>query len=621
MLPAMRRHLPLVAVLLLAVVVWSPALSGELLADDVQFTQIIRRNVSLDDGFDLSDLGELLGAYTHPWKKNPNLVRPSVYVSHALHLLTTGVNPRPFLWVNLAAHILNGLLLWGLLARVLPNAPRWACHAATAAFLTSPFAIEPIAWSAARSDLFMTTFGLAGLLLWLRGGGWRLMSYVAVACALTFKESAIVYVAALGILELFPADGESLETVRNPIRRLRWRRLAGPIVLGATYLAWRGHMLAGVAEAKYQGKSLLETVGSMQALRNVWQSTLRFFAPVSTLVVRRPVLMQVLVGPVLVTAFLRGFLAMKGRFRWLALAVLVVPGGLGVTVGAILPTLFHGRQAYGSLPGLAVFLAAALARGPRPLRWLLCSALLALVPLSVLEARASADMGRRMMSLVRAVREPVFSRADPPARGVIVLRWETKLFHGMAVLPPVILHDLLQPPFTARDVEVLTVRKTEQLAALVFRDTKEYAFAVLGREEESPGIEAVVPSRFALRPEASVELLAPSQGWIHPVRGDPATTGLDLKWRSPAPPGSRFVVGVLGARLGVAEQSPPSSAVDVAEHDGTYVYSLHIPQAVIASRARGIQGREALGCYVKLVNDEGRVLGCTGVGLFFISGQ
>lgn len=621
MLPAMKRSLSLLALVVLGVAIWSPALGGTLLTDDIQYTQVIRRNVSLNDGLDAANVGRLLGAYTHPWKKNPNLVRPSVYVSHAVHLLTTGVNPRPFLIVNLAGHLLNGLLLFALLSRALPTVALWARTVATAAFLTSPFAIEPVAWSAARSDLFMTTFGLLGLLLWFRGERWRIAAYVSVAGALTFKESAIVYVAALGILELFPEDGGASEKTLIPPRRWRWRRLVFPLLLGLVYLAWRGHMLAGVMEARYLGKSFLETMLTEQTLRNLWRSALRFFAPVSTLVVDRPAPFQLVVGPILFLGLVRGLIAVKGRVLWVALALLLVPVGLGVTVGAIMPTLFHGRQAYGSLPGFAVFTAAALGVGPRLFRLPLCLAFLALMPLSYLEARGSAHMGRQVMSLVHAVREPIFRDADPPPHGVVVLRWETKLFHGMPALPEVILHDLLQPPFTQRDVEVRTVSKTEELAAFASEDTTRLVFEVLGKAEESPGLEAVVPARFRARPEIRLDLVAPSQGWTYRIDGNPRSTGFDLVWRSSAPPGSRFIVGVLASRLGVGEQSPPAAGLDVSEDDGLFTYRLHIPRAVITARARGIVGRETLGSYVKLEDESGRLLACTGVRLYFIAGQ
>ncbi len=139
----------------------------------------------------------------------PNLTayRPVVYTVYALiaHFAAVPVrvnefgaialNPLPFHVVSLCIHIVNVLLVFGLLRR-LTRGHDWAAGTGAALFAFHPVQVEAVAWVTGLTDLLGATFSLLALGLYLRwaaGGKWTQIAG-ATACfilALLSKPSAV----------------------------------------------------------------------------------------------------------------------------------------------------------------------------------------------------------------------------------------------------------------------------------------------------------------------------------------------------------------------------------------------------------------------------------------------
>lgn len=77
------------------------------------------------------------------------------------------LNPHVFHTANLGAHLLNVLLVYAILQRLVRR--RWAAGAGAALFALHPLQVEPVAWVAGMKDLAGGFFSLLALWLYLAG--------------------------------------------------------------------------------------------------------------------------------------------------------------------------------------------------------------------------------------------------------------------------------------------------------------------------------------------------------------------------------------------------------------------------------------------------------------------
>ena len=138
---------------------------------------------------------------------NATAYRPVVYTVYAqiAHFAVVPVrvnefgpialNPLPFHVVSLCIHIVNVLLVFGLLRRLI-RGHDWAAGTGAALFAFHPVQTEAVAWVTGLTDLLGATFTLLALGLYLRwaaGGKWTHIAG-ATACfilALLSKPSAV----------------------------------------------------------------------------------------------------------------------------------------------------------------------------------------------------------------------------------------------------------------------------------------------------------------------------------------------------------------------------------------------------------------------------------------------
>ena len=143
------------ALALLVVVSYFPALQGDFVWDDVIFAEepVIHSPGALRSiWFAPADI------------KNEGHYWPLVYSSFWLEHRLWGLQPAGYHAVNLFLHLLNCLLLWRLLLRLaVPGALLIA-----AVFAVHPLHVESVAWIIERKDVLSALFYLGAVLAWLR---------------------------------------------------------------------------------------------------------------------------------------------------------------------------------------------------------------------------------------------------------------------------------------------------------------------------------------------------------------------------------------------------------------------------------------------------------------------
>lgn len=151
-----RNRLAILALCLLSVVIYLPAVDGEFLWDDAVFTDAapVREPSGLADIWFSPSAIENEGHY---WP----LVYTSFWLEHALWGFESSI---PFHLTNILLHLLNTLLLWRLLRRfAVPGA-----FAAAAVFAVHPVHVEAVAWVIERKDVLSGFFYLTAAAAWFR---------------------------------------------------------------------------------------------------------------------------------------------------------------------------------------------------------------------------------------------------------------------------------------------------------------------------------------------------------------------------------------------------------------------------------------------------------------------
>ena len=221
------------ALALLVVVSYFPALQGGFVWDDVIFAEepVIHSPGALRSiWFSPADI------------KNEGHYWPLVYSSFWLEHRLWGLQPAGYHAVNLFLHLLNCLLLWRLLLRLaVPGALLIA-----AVFAVHPLHVESVAWIIERKDLLSALFYLGAVLAWLRfveleRVGHYLLLVLLFAAGLLSKSVVVTLPLALLIVQWWRG---------GRVTRLDLLRVAPLVVLGAVIT---------VADlAFYRGREVLE---------------------------------------------------------------------------------------------------------------------------------------------------------------------------------------------------------------------------------------------------------------------------------------------------------------------------------------------------------------------------
>ncbi|MEX2207647.1 MAG: hypothetical protein WEF50_15585 [Myxococcota bacterium] len=247
-----RRGWLALALILLAVLPFSPSLSGDFIEDD---RPIIR------DRLELRDPSRIPGLFAQPYwpKEQPGgLYRPVTMASYALDRVLWGVDETGAPWrvgVHATNSILNALaalLVFALLRE--RSGQLVAAFAGAALFAVHPVHVEAVSHMVGRADLLMTVFFLAAFLLHARGPAARVCAAGLYLLACLCKEMAVVLP---GVL-LARAWLERSDSRAGAFLRRQAVELAPMAVALAVFVLLRG-MVLGAASSPPVGFVLYAT--------------------------------------------------------------------------------------------------------------------------------------------------------------------------------------------------------------------------------------------------------------------------------------------------------------------------------------------------------------------------
>jgi tetratricopeptide (TPR) repeat protein len=146
--------------------------------------------------------------------------RPMPFISYAFDAFVAGPNPAWYHLVNVAIHLLNGVLVYWLMVNLARESERKGYLALTAAliFTLHPLNSEAVMWISARPDLLCTFFSLITLLLTLQARETpRLFSFcclfIAYLFSLSSKEVSIILLAVVPLYLLCDSKMKGLKTI------------------------------------------------------------------------------------------------------------------------------------------------------------------------------------------------------------------------------------------------------------------------------------------------------------------------------------------------------------------------------------------------------------------------
>lgn len=215
---------------------------------------LIVYSVSLNNGFVLDDdviivknpdtvhLGSIRDVVFAPDVLKP-YYRPLNRASYLLDYQLFGMNPSWFHAVNIVIHLLNAILLYLVVYRLLSD--RSAALIAALLFAVHPVNAEAVNFISTRNTLLALFFSLASLYTFLkareRGARWPILSVLLFFCGLLSKETGLMLIAVIALSTLFPPSGATEE---------RWGRRLIPLsaylpAIGL-YFVMRSYSLQGV---------------------------------------------------------------------------------------------------------------------------------------------------------------------------------------------------------------------------------------------------------------------------------------------------------------------------------------------------------------------------------------
>lgn len=136
---------------------------------------------------------------------------PLTALSHSIVYSIYGLNPKPYILINLIVHLLNILLLYLFLSLLVKNP--YVPLIATALFALHPMQVESVAYAAGRRDVLYTFFYFLCLIFYLQATDGKIknkikygLSLVFALLALLSKGQALTIPLTLILLSLFRGE-------------------------------------------------------------------------------------------------------------------------------------------------------------------------------------------------------------------------------------------------------------------------------------------------------------------------------------------------------------------------------------------------------------------------------
>ena len=244
--------------------------------------------INLDDNVYVYENAHVLGGPTREgiawaWTTRTEANwHPLTWISLQIDAALAGGAPRPFHATNVVLHVLNVLLLFGLLERM--TGSRWRSALAAALFALHPLHVESVAWVAERKDVLSTAFGLAALHAWVsyvRSGGTRRLALAAAAHAasLMSKPMFVSLPLLLLVLDFWPLD--RLRPVRaRLVEKLPFFAIAAASCLVTLAVQHHGGATRSLTQYPLVSRAANALVTSVAYLvKAVWPAKLAAFYP------------------------------------------------------------------------------------------------------------------------------------------------------------------------------------------------------------------------------------------------------------------------------------------------------------------------------------------------------
>lgn len=336
------------AVLVAAFLAFGAVIPGEFVVDD-KLWAVPRPSFAEDTGASIAL--QKIGTW---------VFRPlhGAFVNSALMLI--GPSAPALHCLSIALHAANGVLLFLLLKRLLPQLALPPRLAMTLLFVVHPAGSEAVLWISAMSELTVLSVMLATLLLYLR---WR-QAWSAPRIAMIaglflvgylFKETAI----------MLPFMVVAYEWAQDRSERKMPRSLIGCVLVAPVlFLIIRYAMLGSLAGGLQLSINPLRVMElGLAHLRFIWLPAAPPFAlRPPEVALASPLTVALALAMVAVAALLGWRLKANRGALWLGLAWIAVALWPAYAVAMVGEGFFNGRQAYIASAGLPIILGALLAR-------------------------------------------------------------------------------------------------------------------------------------------------------------------------------------------------------------------------------------------------------------------
>jgi len=301
--------------------------------------------------------------------------QPLSWMTLALDHMLWGMNPTGYHLTNLVLHGANALLVYTLIAALVPRIGRGAALIGALFFAIHPLRVESVAWATERRDVLSGLFYLLTLLTYLRlvaarraGGAWRAWWASSVGCfalSLLAKAWGVTLPLILLVLDVYP------------LRRLRRGSGPGPVLaekVPYAVLALGGAVLANLASSQVPARRTLAQEGVLaRAAQSAYGLVFYLWKTVAPVALSPAYLLEQTVRPtearyvisvVVVLGFAAALVLLRRRWPWAAAAstcyLLVLVTVLGfVQTG---PQIVADRYTYLACVPWAVLAAAGLDR-------------------------------------------------------------------------------------------------------------------------------------------------------------------------------------------------------------------------------------------------------------------
>jgi protein O-mannosyl-transferase len=155
-----------------------------------------------------------------------DVTRPIVSVSYGIDRALWGAKPFGFHATNVLLHMLNVILLYRLVWRLVDDRqgrPEVVAFATSVLFAVHPMMTEAVGYISGRSEVVCGTFFLLGLTSgrrWMRGGGarWAMVTIVLWVAMLASKEIGAMFPFVLFCYDAIAVGGNAEDTRRRMLR-------------------------------------------------------------------------------------------------------------------------------------------------------------------------------------------------------------------------------------------------------------------------------------------------------------------------------------------------------------------------------------------------------------------